>query len=299
MKKIFCDLGTPRKICTDSGLPFNSNDFQEFALEEGFEHHRVTPLHPQANREAESFMRPLNKMERIAHLQQRDHDLALSDLLTGYRSTPHPATGVAPYDLIANHKIRSKLCDGRPDLTEGDPEVTLRDANYKAKQSEHYKGHLKKPLNFSIGDFVLVRQKKQTKLSTPYEPVLYSIIEINGTQVTVQRTTDGRCITRHADQLKNANRLLGENETPAPRDYHLATSDEWDILKPEPGANHLVADPAEIHHPAMEGMNDLDIQEADHATKPQLEEGQGTPTQSLRRSNRRRMPPKHLKDYLT
>ena len=133
--------------------------------------------------------------------------LALSDLLTGYQSTPHRATVVAPHDLIANRIIRSRLCDGRPDLTEGDPEVTLSDANYKAKQREDGKGHLKKPHNFSVGDFVLVRQRKKTKLPTPYEPVLYSITEINGTQVTVQRTTDDKCITRHGDQLKNANCL--------------------------------------------------------------------------------------------
>ena len=105
-------------------------------------------------------MQPLNKMERIAHLQQRHHHLALSELQTGYRSTSHPATGVAPYDLIANRKIRSKLCDARPDLIEGHPEVTLHDANYKAKQREHNKGHLKKPHNFSVGEFVW-------KLSTP------------------------------------------------------------------------------------------------------------------------------------
>ena len=270
MKKIFCDLGTPRKICTDNGPPFNSNDFQEFALEEGFVHHRVTPLHPQANGEAESFMRPLNKMERIAHLQQRDHHLALSDLLTGYRSTPHPATGVAPYDLIANRKIRSKLCDGRSDLTEGDPEVTLRDANYKAKQKEYGKGHLKKPHNFSVGDFVLVRQKKQTKLSTPYEPVLYSITEINGTQVTVQRTTDGRCIKRHADQLKNANRLLDENEILPPRDCQPPTSDECDILTPEPGADHLVTNPSETHHSTPESTRGATNQNITNRIDPRI-----------------------------
>ena len=145
----------------------------------------MTPLHAQANEEAESLMRPLNKMERITHLQQRDRYLALSDLLTGYWSTPHPPTGVVPYNLIADCKIRSKLCDGRPCQNERDLEVTLRDANYKAKQREYDKGRLKKPYDFSVGDFVLVRQKKQTKLSTPYEPVVYSITEINGTQVTI------------------------------------------------------------------------------------------------------------------
>ena len=60
-----------------------------------------------------------------------------------------------------------------------------------------------------------------------------------------------------------------------------------------------MTDPPEIHHPATEGTNDHDSLEADHATEPQPEEGQGTPTPTLRRSNRRRMPPRHLSDYLT
>ena len=101
-------------------------------------------------------MRPPNKMERIVHLQQRDHHLTLSDQLTGYRSTPHRARGVAPYDLIANRKIRYKLCNGRSGQTERDPEVTLRNANYKAKQREYDKGCLTKAHNFSVGVFVLV-----------------------------------------------------------------------------------------------------------------------------------------------
>ena len=157
----------------------------------------------------------------------------------------------------------------------------------------------KKQHNFSVGDFVLVRQKKQTKLSTPYEPVLYSITEINGTQVTVQRTTDGRCIKRHADQLKNANRLLDENEILPPRDCQPPTSDECDILTPEPGADHLVTNPSETHHSTPEGTNVHNSEEAKRATETQVEEGQGTPTTTLRRSNRQRMPPRHLKDYLT
>ena len=84
----------------------------------------------------------------------------------------------------------------------------------------------------------MVRQKKQTKLSPPYELVLYSINEINGTQMTVQRTTDSRCLKMHVDQLKNANRLLDENEILPPRDYQPPTSDECDILIPKPGADH-------------------------------------------------------------
>jgi transposase InsO family protein len=69
MKHIFATYGTPRRIETDNGPPFNSREFKEFGREEGFEHHNITPLHPRANGEAERFMQMLNKTERVANLQ--------------------------------------------------------------------------------------------------------------------------------------------------------------------------------------------------------------------------------------
>ena len=67
LKKIFATYGIPRKSQSDNGPPFNSEDFRRFAEEEGFKHETVTPLHPIANGEAESFMRVINKTEQITH----------------------------------------------------------------------------------------------------------------------------------------------------------------------------------------------------------------------------------------
>ena len=302
MKKIFSDLGTPRRICTDNGPPFNSNDFSEFALEEGFEHHRVTPLHPQTNGEAESFMRLLNKMERIAHLQQRDYHLALSDLLTGYRATPHPATGVAPYDMITNRRLRTKLCDSYLEQTEKDIEITQRDTNYKARYKRHDNGRSTKPHKFSVGDLVLVKQRKQTKLSTPFEPTPYNIIGISGTQMKIQRTTDGRCITRHADQLKSAGHPLEEDgQVAPPRDYNLPVSNECDMPTAEHEPSNLDASPSDTGQSTPQNSNH-DYQETDQATElPGGDEPvvQQLPPPTPRQSNRRRMTPRYLSEYIT
>ena len=67
LRKIFATHGIPKKIESDNGPPFSLTDFKVFAEEMGFEHHRVTPEHPRANGEAESFMKVLNKTEQIAH----------------------------------------------------------------------------------------------------------------------------------------------------------------------------------------------------------------------------------------
>ena len=55
LKKIFATHGTPVQVESDNGPPFQSNEFAEFAAAEGFRHHRITPLHPRANGEAEFY----------------------------------------------------------------------------------------------------------------------------------------------------------------------------------------------------------------------------------------------------
>ena len=99
---MFATHGTPRWLESDNGPPFNSKEFAEFAKTEGFYHHRVTPEHARANGEAEIVMKLLNKTEQIAHLQGRSSDMAIQEMLTGYRSSPHPATGVTPYEVLMN-----------------------------------------------------------------------------------------------------------------------------------------------------------------------------------------------------
>ena len=58
-----------QQLQSDNGPPFNSKEFAAFAEEKGFQHHRVTPLHPRANGQVDCFMQILNKTEQIAHLQ--------------------------------------------------------------------------------------------------------------------------------------------------------------------------------------------------------------------------------------
>ena len=53
----------PRQVYSDKGLPFNSKEFSDFAEEEGFQHHGITPLHPRANGQVERFMQALNRTE--------------------------------------------------------------------------------------------------------------------------------------------------------------------------------------------------------------------------------------------
>ena len=136
LKHIFATYGTPRRIESDNGPPFNSKEFNEFSKQEGFQHHRVTALHPRANGEVERFMQTLNKTEQIANLQGKNRLArrnAVQDMFIAYRSTPHPATGVAPYEALKGTPVRMKLDYIEPELQrdEKDDIIDRRDAEYK------------------------------------------------------------------------------------------------------------------------------------------------------------------------
>ena len=178
LKTIFATHGTPRQLESDNGPPFNSKEFAEFAKTEGFHHHRVTPEHARANGEAESFMKLLNKTEQNAHLQGGDSNAAIQEMLTGYRSTPHPATGVTPYEALIYRQVRTKLDHQTRESNHEnarDSAVNKRDKEYKQKTKQNAQNKNTKQHNFTIGDHVLLKQKKTNKWSTAFEPAFYTI----------------------------------------------------------------------------------------------------------------------------
>ena len=187
LKTIFATHGTPRQLESDNEPPFNSKEFAEFPKTEGFHHHRVTPEHARANGEAESFMKLLNKTEQIAHLQGGDSNAAIQEMLTGYRSTPHPATVVTPYEALMNRQVRTKLDHQTRESNHEsacDSAVNKRDKEYKQKTKQNAQNKNTKQHNFTIGDHVLLKQKKTNKWATAFEPAFYTITQIDGSSMT-------------------------------------------------------------------------------------------------------------------
>ena len=206
LRKIFATHGIPERLETDNGPPFNSTDFQKFAEEMGFKHHRVTPEHPRANGEAESFMKVLNKTEQIAHSEGRSSNSALQYMLMGYRSTPHPATGYCPYEALMKRNVRTKLDHDSfsrgKDYHKMEREITNRDREYKRKwESQHRHPKVKKH-RFKMGDRVLLKKRKHNKWSSAYEKEYYRITDICGSAIEARRKSDGCTIRRDASKYR-------------------------------------------------------------------------------------------------
>ena len=310
LKHIFATYGTPKRIESDNGPPFNSKDFNEFAKQEGFQHHRVTALHPRANGEVERFMQTLNKVEQIASLQGKsrlERRNAIQDMLIAYRSTPHPATGVAPYDALKGAPVRTKLdyIEPEPQRNEKDDIIDRRDAVYKQKMKQQREGRKTRENNLLLGDYVLVKQPRQNKWSTPYEPVFYVVCNIRGSQITARRVTDGRTVCRDASRFKLANAVINTIDEP-----------ENSVEVPTPQAVPDLQTPEKGTPPSVPPVPPAPPDTVANAEKPQeptsveiIPEQETEPVQgaqynrpvnrpAVTRPRRERRQPSYLKDYM-
>ncbi len=253
LKKMFATHGTPRRLETDNGPPFNGQAFADFAEEEGFYHKKVTPDHARANGEAESFMKLMNKTEQIARLQGRNSKIAVQEMLTGYRATPHPATNVAPYEALMKRPVRTKLdhCDRTSHKDMQDRRIDSRDKKYKEKITAQTVNRNTKEHQIEVGDYLLLQQTKTNKWTTAYEPLLYTATRIDGSSVQARRISDGRVVYRDASKFKVVNNILNQDHMTQAEYADDDSDEEPDEPEPEPPgqAGHQPAQQQQAQRP--------------------------------------------------
>jgi len=81
----------------------------------GIQHDRITPLWPQANSQAESFMKLITKAIKSAYCEQKNWK-EIYHFLLNYWSTMHCSTGYSPAESLFNRKINNKLPQQAPVL---------------------------------------------------------------------------------------------------------------------------------------------------------------------------------------
>lgn len=180
LDSIFPRQGIPNVVRTDKSPPFNSQDFESFATQLGFRHLRVTPARPKANGEAERLMRTLEKAVRIAVIEHKSWRQERQ-----YRTTPHGTTAKSPSELLNGRKLKSTL----PVLKQeqGSPDVRQTDARKKEQMKEYADRHNHaKASDLKVGDRVLIKQPKQNKMSTLFNPEPLEITKRKETMVTAQ-----------------------------------------------------------------------------------------------------------------
>lgn len=202
LDKMFATFGIPLEVKTDNGPPFQGSEFAEFAAYLGFRHRKITPLWPQANAEAERFMRTIQKAINATHVEQRPWKQTLYTFLRNYRATPHCSTGLAPADVLFGRPLRIKLPDSPvPIKCPTATSIQRTDSLAKSRMKFHAdRTRHTTPSSLRVGDAVLCRQKKDGKLCPAYNPHPYKIIAIKGSMVTAKN--NNHVITRNSSHFK-------------------------------------------------------------------------------------------------
>ena len=194
LHEIISTFGINDKLKTDNGPPFNGAEFKRFCDTFGIKHQLITPYWPQANSEAERFMPNLTKVIRNAEATDRDWRQELQFFLATYRATPHSSTGVAPAELLFKFNGGSRLVSlsGNRFIQKMDIDKFARVKDQLAMAKMQREFDLRKkvvPSTLNVGDSVayqVPRYKVHRKSDPLRESIIYRVIAINGSMVTVK-----------------------------------------------------------------------------------------------------------------
>ena len=199
---VYTAYGVPERHRTDNGPPFNSREFREFSKSKGIEVVHAYPYHPQGN-PREILMKPLGKAMKASHFEGENPQVALDNFLSSYRATLHPATEIAPGDILLRYGYKS----GFPAIqNKSDYQVEqgrTRDKQHKGLETKSTNESKKqKAMSIEIGDKVLIRDfVRKSKFAPAYIPEVFHAMELDDKGVVVMgRNVDIR--RRHTDDVK-------------------------------------------------------------------------------------------------
>jgi len=162
--------------------------------------------------------------------------------LLNYCATPHAMTGASPALLHLGREIRTKVPQVEPQLS-GAVSAALQSAKVKDQQAkQRMKAYVDKrnrasASDIASGDKVLLKQVRQNKLSTLYDPHPFTVLERKGPSLILQRG-DGRMFMRnvsHVHKLHKDSRIQEEDnyvmDVDLPQAVNPPRAEEQDVRR--------------------------------------------------------------------
>ena len=285
LDNVYTAYGQPCRHRTDNGPPFNSERFQEYSESKGIDHVKCFPHHPQGN-PCETFMKPLGKALKAAYHHRDSAQAAIDSLLKAYRSTPHPATGMPPGDML----FRAGYCADFPrsgQVTEEDVVAAEeRDKDQKQERKERVNAsRWRVPMSTKEGDKVLLRTYPPAKKFQPiYGQEVYEVVKVEEKGVTV-RDSRGKTFRRHKDDIKRyfGAEQVGDSEP----------EDGWELSPTDAGVQGDVVE----EEGAMTGADEQG-EDQQQPTEQPAESAQPADGAGRARPQRQRRLPGRLKDFV-
>ncbi|XP_062538124.1 uncharacterized protein LOC134206423 [Armigeres subalbatus] len=157
------------------------------------------------NGEVEHQNRSLLKRLQISCALKRNWRKDLDDYLMMYYSTPHSTTGKTPTELLTGRTIRTKI-PSLKDIETAPSSEDFRDRDwiqkYRSVDRENANRHAKAS-RIELGDTVLMQNLTPgNKLSTTYGQAEYTVLDKEGSHVTIQSDATGKTFQRNTAHLK-------------------------------------------------------------------------------------------------
>lgn len=185
LENCISDYSCPRRIVSDRGTAFTSNEFKKFVDNKGIVHVLNATSSPQSNGQVERYNRTLIPLIRkLVEVKKKAWDLLLKDAEYLLNNTINRSLGDTPYRVLygvdQRRKIEPDLIQYCLDLNEAN-EIDLEEIRDKAAQKtkklqiynkEMYDKKCRKSTHYKIGDLVVVPYKpkvgESSKLSYQY-----------------------------------------------------------------------------------------------------------------------------------
>ena len=204
--EIYKNFGNPECHKYDNGPTFNGQEFHNWSTKQGIKIKASYPYHPQGN-EAECFMKPLKKGIEIELEKRRPIQEIIDELLHDCRSTPHPATGLTPGDMMLRGGYWTKFPQQTNPTENQIQEAKIRDSHWKEVAIAKINASCwRKYPKIIQGDKVLVKRSSKTnKFVSQFDPTPQMVTDIQGSRYELVADNDHKTahsIFRHISDIK-------------------------------------------------------------------------------------------------
>ena len=232
LENVISRYGVPGEVLTDQGTEFQG-EFHTLLNKQEITHRVISRDNPQADGLAERMVHTLKQSLRKCLLDNTwgvPWDSILPYVAMGYRVSKQKSTGYSPYFLLygrqplfpstiqhvdeqiiddENTNIRNfqlELKNRGAALREVMPLAMRNMAIAQQRDKERYRlvrgGKYDRPkAKFAVGDFVMVKQKKDHTLQPSVRPHILRIVELRGSGVVILQGSDAATISHQVSQI--------------------------------------------------------------------------------------------------
>lgn len=259
MKAVFARYGIPDVLVTDNGPQFASAEFAVFAKTWMFKHSTSSPYHPQSNGKAENAVKTVKRLFTKCKESGQSEFLALLD----WRNTPTEGIGTSPAQRLMGRRCKTLLPVAGTLLQPrySTEEETRALIGNKQRQQHYYNKHAKPLRPIGQGETVRMKLPGQKTWSA-------------GTCMAQAGPRSYEVKVGETVYRRNRRQLIQSKEPPI-----------VDSSEPEPSTSSTETQPQQI----------------EQANQPPTQASSSPDSQAvcIRRSQRTRRPPAHLKDFVT